>query len=72
MGRIRGKAVRQSTLDVLRRYKDHFSDNYEANKTALNEVITGSKTNKNKIAGYITKLAKAKKIEEYMIEHSAK
>ncbi len=72
MGRIRGKTIRQSTLEVLRRYKTHFNENYEANKAALNKVINSSKTNKNKIAGYITKLAKEKKIEEYMIEHSTK
>ncbi len=72
MGRIRGKTIRQSTLEVLRRYKSEFGDNFEANKAALNKQITSSKTIRNKIAGYITKLGKEKKIEEYMIEHSTK
>jgi ribosomal protein S17E len=70
MGRIRGKTIRQSTLDVLRLYKGNFNDNYEANKEALNKLIIGGKTTRNKIAGYITKLTKEKKVEEFIIEHS--
>lgn len=72
MGRIRGKTIRQSTLEVLRRYKNEFGDNFEANKLALNKQADASKTVRNKIAGYITKLGKEKKIEEFIIEHSTK
>jgi ribosomal protein S17E len=38
----------------------------------LNGIISTEKTIRNKIAGYITKLAKEKKIEEFIIEHSTK
>ena len=69
---VGGKTIRQSTLEVLRKYKNEFGDNFEANKVALNTQIVASKTVRNKIAGYITKLGKEKKIEEFMIEHSTK
>lgn len=72
MGRIRGKTIRQSTLEILRSYKGAFGADYSANKEVLNKYINASKTIKNKIAGYITKLAKEKKVEEYIIEHSTK
>jgi ribosomal protein S17E len=72
MGRIRGKTIRQTVVEVLRRYKDSFGDDFETNKQALNGIISTEKTIRNKIAGYITKLAKEKKIEEFIIEHSTK
>ncbi|MCL4400716.1 MAG: 30S ribosomal protein S17e [Candidatus Parvarchaeota archaeon] len=72
MGRIRGKMIRQSTLEILRKYKTLFGEDYTANKAVLSKSVTTSKTVKNKIAGYITKLAREKKIEEYIIEHATK
>ena len=72
MGRIRGKEIRNATIEVLKRYKTLFNDNFENNKEALNKVITAQKRNRNKIAGFITKLAKSKAIEEFIIEHSTK
>ncbi|MCL4406480.1 MAG: 40S ribosomal protein S17 [Candidatus Parvarchaeota archaeon] len=72
MGRVRGKLVRNASLDILKLYKGRFTDDYAANKQVLNEVITSSKRVRNKIAGYITKLAKDKKIEELLIANSTK
>jgi ribosomal protein S17E len=72
MGRVRGKTVRKYTLEVLKKDRGGFSSNYDANKIELNKIIVASKTIRNKIAGFITKLAKDKKIEGYIIEHSAK
>jgi ribosomal protein S17E len=70
MGRIRGTEIRNSTLEVLKRYKGLFNDNFEDNKEALNKIVTAQKRDRNKVAGFITKLAKAKAIEEFIIEHS--
>jgi ribosomal protein S17E len=72
MGRIRGKEIRNATIEVLKRYKGLFNEDFENNKEALNGVITAQKRNRNKIAGFITKLAKSKSIEEFIIEHSSK
>lgn len=70
MGRIRGRSIRKYTVDVLKKYKDRFSDNFDANKQILNSLIQADKTTRNKIAGYITRLAKDKKIEAFVIEHA--
>ena len=64
MGRVRGKMIRLSTLEILKRYRNQFTDNYDANKKILNELVYANKTTRNKIAGFITSLSKAKKIEE--------
>ena len=72
MGRVRGRLVRSASLEILKSYKDRFTDDYNANKLVLNEVITASKRVKNKIAGYITKLVKNKKVEVLLISISTK
>lgn len=72
MGRIRGKEIRNATIEILRKHKGLFNDKFGDNKDALNKVITAQKRNRNKIAGFITKLAKSKSIEEFIIEHSSK
>jgi ribosomal protein S17E len=72
MGRIRGKEIRNATIDVLKKYKNMFNEDFENNKTMLNKVISAQKRNRNKVAGFITKLAKNKAIEEFIIEHSSK
>ncbi len=72
MGRIRGKEIRNATVDILRGYKNLFTDDFDKNKVVLNKIISANKRNRNKIAGFITKLAKRKAIEEFIIEHSSK
>ncbi len=71
MGRIRGTFIRNQTFEILKRYKDRFTDDFEHNKQELNNIIITSKTNRNKIAGFITKLAKEKKIEVFLIENNS-
>ncbi len=68
MGRIKGKQVRDSTLEILKVHKNKF----EKNKEVLKQTIVASKVMRNKIAGFITKLAKNKQIESYIIEHAGK
>ena len=70
MGRIRGRSIRRYTVEILKRYKDRFSDNFDANKQVLASLIHADKTTRNKIAGYITRLAKDKKIEAFVIEYA--
>ena len=46
-------------MTVLDDYKDRFGDSFDDNKKILNDISTiRSKSLKNKIAGYITKLIK--------------
>ncbi len=70
MGRIRGRSIRRYTVDILKKYKDEFSDNFDTNKQILTSLIRTDKTTRNKIAGYITRLAKDKKIEAFVIEYA--
>ncbi|EFD93217.1 MAG: hypothetical protein BJBARM5_0008 [Candidatus Parvarchaeum acidophilus ARMAN-5] len=72
MGRIRGKEIRNATIEVLRTNKNLFNDDFESNKLALNTLVSAQKRSRNKVAGFITKLAKKKAIEEFIIEHSSK
>lgn len=71
MGRIRGRFIRNQVFEILRKYKDRFTDDFEHNKNELNNLIITSKANRNKIAGFITKLAKQKKIEAFLIENNS-
>ena len=64
MGRIRQKYIKRSARQLLEKYPDKFTGDYEQNRNALDGVASiGSKPLKNKIAGYITTLIK-QKIEE--------
>ena len=56
--RLVNRIKRLSTM-VLDDYKDRFGDSFDDNKKILNDISTiRSKSLKNKIAGYITKLIK--------------
>ncbi len=72
MGRIRGRIIRSAAIEVLKKHKAEFTGDFEANKEVLNKVVLTNKTNRNKLAGFLTKLARSKKIEEFMIEHASR
>ena len=51
--------IKRLSMTVLDDYKDRFGDSFDDNKKILNDIATiRSKSLKNKIAGYITKLIK--------------
>lgn len=61
MGRIRTRYVKLKTEKIMNKYGDMFGGDFEENKEKLKKVAEiGSKTLRNKIAGYITKKKKAK------------
>lgn len=57
MGRIKTKAVKAVTFELLERYKGRFGTDFAANKAVLKQVaeIRSSKL-RNVIAGYVTRL----------------
>ena len=57
---------------MLKKHKAEFTDDFEANKEVLNGIIIANKANRNKLAGFVTQLAKKKKVEEFMIEHASR
>ena len=61
MGRIKTRLVKSITHSLLEEYGDSFSTNYEENKTKVSEYVNvKSKKLRNIIAGYVTRIIKAK------------
>ena len=57
MGKVRIDAVKRVSRELLIRYPDRFTGEFESDKQAVNElVITQSKRLRNRIAGYVTRL----------------
>jgi small subunit ribosomal protein S17e len=65
MGRVRSTYIKRAARELLGRYPDKFSPNYEQNRRLLDELTTiDSKSLKNKIAGYMASLLKQKSAQE--------
>ena len=63
MGRIKTAFIKRISHQLIQKFKEKFSDNFEENKRIVNELINyPSKKVKNQIAGYITR--KIKKINK--------
>ena len=65
MGRVKTRKVKVLAKEIMERFPDRVSANFELNKLLVGEVLTGqiSKKLRNQIAGYITRLVR-KKLEE--------
>jgi small subunit ribosomal protein S17e len=63
MGRIRTAFVKRIARELLSRYPDRFSPDFENNRRTLDELLpTLSKSNRNRIAGYISSLFKQSRV----------
>jgi small subunit ribosomal protein S17e len=61
MGRVCPTYVKRAARQLLERYPDKFSTDFEHNRKMLTEIaIIESQSLKNKIAGYLTTLMKQK------------
>lgn len=59
MGRIRTHWIKKLSRELVIRYPDRFSTDFENNKTVLNELkLLEEKLVRNKVAGYICKVVK--------------
>ncbi len=57
MGKVRTEIVKRMARDLLSRYPDRFTTDFEENKRAASEVIIfKTKRLRNRVAGYITSL----------------
>jgi len=57
LGKVRIETVKRISRELLRRYPERFTGEFESDKEAVNElVVTESKRLRNRIAGYITRL----------------
>ena len=55
MGRVRSKLVKNVSKNLIKKYPDELSRDFDKNKEFLREMIE-SKKNRNKIAGYVATL----------------
>jgi len=61
MGKVRPKQVKRIAYELLRRFPDRFSSDFEANKRVLEEIaIISSQKLRNRVAGYITSILSSK------------
>jgi len=57
MGKVRPKQVKRIAYELLRRFPDRFSSDFEVNKRVLEEIaIVPSQKLRNRVAGYITSI----------------
>lgn len=57
MGKVRTETVKRISRELLRRFPDRFSGDFETDKKAVNDLVTTpSKRLRNRIAGYVTRL----------------
>ncbi len=55
MGNVRTDQVKRTAKELVRRFPDKFSDNFESNKHLVNLLLQGTTMKiRNQIAGYIT------------------
>jgi len=73
MGKVRTRKVKVLAKEILRAFGDRVSTDFEANKRLAGEVLTGrvSKKLRNKVAGYLTALAKKQLQAEEEAEQEA-
>ena len=57
MGKVRTDTIKRTSRELLRRFPERFTGDFESDKAAVNElVIAQSKRIRNRIAGYVTRL----------------
>jgi len=59
LGRIRPRFIKRVASEILTKYSDELSINYDKNREFLDDVLeVPSQTVKNRIVGYVTTLKK--------------
>jgi small subunit ribosomal protein S17e len=57
LGKVRTETVKRVSRELLKRFPERFSGDFESDKQAVNELVsTQSKRLRNRIAGYVTRL----------------
>lgn len=55
MGKVRTEHIKRVAKELIRRFPNKFSSDFETNKRAVNALVQGATTRvRNQIAGYIT------------------
>lgn len=65
MGNVRTDQVKRTARELVRRFPDKFSADFEENKHLVNQLVSGITTKiRNQIAGYITRHLAGEEAEE--------
>ena len=65
IGRIRTDDIKKTSFELIKKYPDRFSNDFEKNKQALDDMkIIEEKRLRNRIAGYI---ARANKVQSKQV-----
>ena len=65
MGKVRTESVKNLAKDLMNKHHDKFTTDFDANKRLVEELAIGStKTIRNKVAGYISRLKRIEMKEE--------
>jgi small subunit ribosomal protein S17e len=57
LGSVRTEQIKRTARELVRRFPDRFSNNFEENKHVVNALTQGATTKvRNEIAGYITRI----------------
>ncbi len=68
MGNVRTEQIKRTAKELIKRYHDKFSGDFESNKHLVNSLVQGGTPKvKNQIAGYITR-ALAAESKERLVE----
>ena len=61
MGRIKTTLIKRNAKELVQRYRDKFTENFEDNKNLMASMVDmNSKKLRNVMAGYITRLMRQK------------
>ncbi len=72
MGKVRPKIVKRLARELLERYGDRFTADFETNKKLVQELTNiTSKRLRNRVAGYITHLVKIRMKRERQLQQMA-
>lgn len=56
MGKVKTEQIKRLAKELLERFPDKFSNNFDANKHAVDALTQGATTKvRNQVAGYITR-----------------
>ena len=64
LGNVRTDQIKRTAKELIRRFPDKFSSNFEENKLLVGKLLEGPTTKiRNQIAGYITRFLAAEAAE---------
>ncbi|MFX1539744.1 MAG: 30S ribosomal protein S17e [Promethearchaeota archaeon] len=68
MGKVRTVLVKRLSRELVERYLDSFTTDFDQNKAVVDELLTNTtKRLRNRIAGYITRLMVLRQEEDVII-----